>query len=209
MLKFLKKYGIILAVIIVGIFFLRKINILPSFKDIFKSQPVLIDESPIILQQINTLAQLITITYSDEIVMDTVKIRNGLPTLLPTNVGALLVPAIDKLVIIGRGKVLAGTDLKSIHPEDIYATKDSVHLFLPKATILQTIINPSGFETFEEKGTWTEAEITGLKISIRNEINRRAIQQNILVQANERSKNILETFLRNTGFSKVVIEWKN
>lgn len=209
MKEFLKKYVLLIVGVLSLIFILQKIKWLPSFQNIFKSQPIVIDQTPIVLKEIKTLATLITITYTDEIVMDTAKIGNRLPSLLPTNIGTLLVPSIDKLVIIGRGKVLAGTDLKSIQPTDIYANEDSVHLFLSHAKILQTIINPSGFEIFEEKGNWGDAGVIAMKLKIKNEINKRAIRQNILNQADERSKSIVETFLKNMGFNKVVIQWKN
>ena len=209
MKDFLKKYVLLIVGILSLLFILQKIKWLPSFQNIFKSQPIVIDQTPLVLKEIKTLATLITITYSDEIVMDTAKVGNRLPSLLPMNIGTLLVPGIDKLVIIGRGKVLAGTDLKSIDSTDIFANEDSVHLFLPRAKILQTVINPSGYEIFEEKGNWNESAVTALKIKIRDEINKRALRQNILGQADERSKNILNTFLQNMGFDKVVIDWKN
>lgn len=209
MKDFLKKYVLLIVGVISLIFILQKLKWLPSFKNIFTSQPIIIDQTPIVLREIKTLANLITITYTDEIVMDTAKVGNRLPSLLPTNIGAILVPSFDKLVIIGRGKVLAGTDLKSIQPSDIFANEDSAHLFLPHSKILETIINPSGYEIFEETGTWSEQDVTALKLKIKSEINNRAIRQNILRQADERSKNILETFLRNMGFNTVVIQWKN
>lgn len=208
MRDFVKKYILLVVGILSLIFILQKIKWLPSIKNIFTSQPVVIDQTPIVIREINTLATLITITYTDEIVMDTAKIGSGLPSLVPSNIGALLVPHIDRLVIIGRGKVLAGTDLKMILPTDIYAKDDSVHLFLPRAKILQTIINPSGYEIFEEDGRWSESDATALKLKIKDEISRRALSQNILKQADDRSKNILETFLKNMGFLKVVIDWK-
>ena len=86
---------------------------------------------------------------------------------------------------------------------------DSIHVSIPHAAIVQTIINPSDFETFSEKGKWDEAAVTGLKVKIRNEINRRAIEQNILQKADARSENIIETFLKNTGFKKVTIAFEN
>lgn len=209
MRKFLQKYLLIAAVILLIIFLFQRINWLPSFKDIFSSKPVLIEETPIIITEINTLAQLITVTFTDEVVMDTAKIGNGLPSLLPTALGTILTPGIDKLVIIGRGKVLAGTDLKNLNEKDIVVTGDSIHVNVPKAVILQTIMNPSGFETFSEEGTWSPDAVTALKIKIRNTIEQHAIQQNILHQADERCKNIIENFLRNTGFKKVAIMISN
>lgn len=197
------------ASVLIIIILFQKINWLPSFNNIFKSQPVVIEQTPIILQEINTLSQLITVTYSDEIVMDTAKIGNGLPSLLPTGLGTILTPSIDKLVIIGRGKVIVGTDLKNLKEGDVHVSGDSIFMVLPHAIILQTIMNPSDFETFDEKGNWNEDAVTALKIKIRNQINIHALEQNILQQADARCKNIVETFLRNTGFNKVNIELSN
>lgn len=209
MRKFLQKYLWIVAVILLIIFLFQKISWLPSFKNIFSSKPVLIEETPVIITEINTLAQLITVTFTDEVVMDTAKIGNGMPSLLPTAIGTILTPGIDKLVIIGHGKVLAGTDLKNLQEKDIAVTGDSIHVNLPKAKILQTITNPSGFETFSEQGTWSEAAVTALKVKIRNTIEQHALQQNILQQADARAKNIIELFLKNTGFKKVEITITN
>lgn len=205
MRKFFQKYLVAGAVILLVIFLFQKINWLPDFKNIFKSKPVLIEGTPIIITEINTLAQLITITFTDEIVMDTAKIGNGMPSLLPANIGTLLVPAIDRLVIIGRGKVIVGANLKDLRENDIQVTGDSIHVILPHAKIIQTIMNPSDFETFDEKGNWNEAAVTALKIKIRNQINVHALQQKVLQQADERCKNIMESFLKNTGFKKVAI----
>lgn len=209
MLKFLKRIVVIVAALLLIIFLLQKINLLPSFKNIFSSKPINIEETPVVIQQINTLAQLITVTYSDEIVMNSSKIGNGMPSLLPMAIGTALTPSIDNLVIIGRGKVIVGNDLKNLDKNDISVTGDSIHLTLPHAKILQTIVNPSGFETFAEQGDWSEAEVTALKIKIRNEINHRAIQQNVLMKADERCKNIMEVFLGNTGFKKVMVTFSN
>lgn len=209
MRKAIKKYVIIVLAVISVFFIFRRMNILPSFKNIFKSQPITIDETPIILQKINILAQLLTITYTDEVVMDTSKIGSGLPSLVPSNVGAVLMPAVDRLVIIGRGEVIAGTDLKNLSEKDISVTGDSVHIILPRATILQTIINPTGFETYDEKGKWSEQEVTQLKLKIRNEITQRALRENILDQANQRCVEIIRTLIANSGFKKINIELKN
>ena len=203
MRRTVQKYGVIIVIILAVILLFQKVNLFPSFKDIFKSQPLAIEETPIILKEINTLAQLITVTFTDELVMDTAKIGNGLPSLLPTGIGTMLVPGIDRLVMIGRGKVLAGTDLKNIRNEDIQVSGDSIHVILPHAEILQSIMNPSDIETFEESGTWDDAAATALKIKIRNEITQRAILQNILQQADERCRNIIGTFLKNTGWAAV------
>ena len=79
MQKSLRKYLLIAASAILIIFLFQKINWLPSFKNFFASQPVVIEETPIIIKEINTLSQLISITYSDEIVMSETKKGKGMP----------------------------------------------------------------------------------------------------------------------------------
>lgn len=68
MRKTLFQYSLIAAAAFLVIFLFQKTNWLPSFKNIFASQPVVIEETPIIIKEINTLSQLITVTYTDEVV---------------------------------------------------------------------------------------------------------------------------------------------
>lgn len=205
MRKSLFKYSLIIAIILLVIFLFQQINWLPSFKNIFQSQPVAIEETPIVIKQINALSELITVTYAGEVVMDEAKTGSGIPSMVSTGVAMIMVPATDRLVLIGRGKVFAGINLKTIGDSDVTAIGDSIHLVIPHATILNTVINPSGFETFDEKGKWTEAEVTDLKLKLKNQLTERAKRENILRQAEERGKNLIETFLKAEGFRKVDI----
>jgi hypothetical protein len=208
MRKLLKNIFFIAAFVLMIFLVFQKINVLPSIKNIFSSKPVLIEDTPVLIKEINSLAQLMTITYSDEIVMDTVKSGIGIPSLIPVMGGSMLSPALDKLVIIGRGKVIVGNDLKKIREIDISQTGDSINIQIPSSTIMETILNPSDFEIFIEKGNWSDAAVTDLKLKIRNEMNSRAIKTNILSQSDQRCKNIMETFLKNSGFKKVEIRFK-
>lgn len=209
MRKTLFKYSLIVVSVLFIVFLFQKINWLPSLKNIFASQPVVIEETPIIIREINTLSQLITVTYTDEVVMDEAKTGKGISSIMSAGIGMIMVPSTDRLVVIGRGKVLAGIDLKGLKEKDVQTIGDSIHITLPPAQILNTIINPSGFETFDEKGDWNEQEVTALKIKIKKELTQRALEQNILKQAEVRSRNIIETFLKSSGFKKVNISISN
>lgn len=209
MRKTLFKYSLIVVSALFIVFLFQKINWLPSLKNIFASQPVVIEETPIIIREINTLSQLITVTYTDEVVMDEAKTGKGISSIMSAGIGMIMVPSTDRLVVIGRGKVLAGIDLKGLKEKDVQTIGDSIHITLPPAQILNTIINPSGFETFDEKGDWNEQEVTALKIKIKKELTQRALEQNILKQAEVRSRNIIETFLKSSGFKKVNISISN
>lgn len=206
--KKLVKYIVIAAVIVISVTLLKD-KWLPSFTGIFKPKPVVIEETPILIKQINELAQLCTITMFDEVVADSVEIRKKSPTesLLPDFSGFGNLPVTGRrVVIIAKGKIIAGTDLKKLRVQDIYMQGDSVSIVIPKAEILDAVINPSGIETFSETGQWSDAAITAVKIKARNKMISRALQQQILSKADERTVMLMENFLRGVGFKKVMVK---
>ncbi len=193
------KIYLLASVVVLLIFIFQKINWLPSFSEIFKTKPLLIDDTPVLIKEINNLSQIITITVYDEVVMESVKPKN-----LPSFPGLRPVP--DKIVLIAKGKVLAGVNLSEIKENNIFVYQDSVSIRLPPAEIFSTIVNPSDFETFDEVGKWTAKEITEIKKKIVNKITTRALQNQILPKAWQRSKFIIDNFLRSTGFKKIHLE---
>jgi len=201
MTSLLKKYLVIAAGILLALFLFQKFHWLPSFSNFFKSKPLIIDDTPILIKEINNLAQLITISSFDEVVMDSVKQIKKLP-------GDFFPHPPSKIILIAKGEVLAGVDFKKLENEDILIKKDSVSIMLPQPQILQIILNPSSFETFDENGNWNSEEILQLKIRMRNKIIKRALEQNLLTKAGERCKMIMENFLTNAGFKKIEILFK-
>jgi hypothetical protein len=194
-----KTYLLTLALVLLMIFIFQKINWFPSFSEIFKTKPLLIDDTPVLIKEINNLSQIITITVYDEVVMESVKPKN-----LPSFPGLRPVP--DKIVLIAKGKVLAGVDLSKIKENDVFVDQDSVSIRLPPAEIFSTIVNPSDFETFDEVGEWTAKEITEIKKKLVNKITTRALQNQILPKAWQRSKFIIENFLRSIRFKKIYLQ---
>ncbi|MGI8584455.1 MAG: DUF4230 domain-containing protein [Chitinophagaceae bacterium] len=198
----LKKYLVILGILLVIIFLFQKINWLPSFGNLFKSEPIIIDNTPILIKEINNLSQLITITAFDEVVMDSSKKIKRLR-------GEFFPHPASKIILIAKGKVMAGVDLKKLLDEDIRIKKDTISILLPPAQILNTILNPSDFETFAETGEWSTDEVTQIKVRMRAKIIQRAMEQNLLLKAAIRCKMIMENFLRNAGFKNIKIKFKD
>ncbi|MBX2922039.1 MAG: DUF4230 domain-containing protein [Chitinophagaceae bacterium] len=207
-MKILRRYIVvfIIAALLILLFF--KTDWFGSFKNIFKAQPVVIDNTPILIKEINELAQLCTITVYDEVVVDSAVIqpKSAVEMILPDFSGFSGLPVTGKrIVMIGRGKVIAGTDLKKLQSRHFFMDKDSISLTLPPPEILDAIMNPSDFETFDETGNWSSEAVTFVKIKARNKMIERAIQQKILEKATERSSMLMENFLRSTGFKKVTV----
>jgi hypothetical protein len=109
-------------------------------------------------------------------------------------------------VLIAKGRVLAGTNLQQLSADNFTINNDTITLRLPRAVILETIINPSDFETFEEHGAWSEAEVQAVKATARRKIVERALQRNILQKADKKAKAIMESFLLNAGYKVVYVQ---
>jgi hypothetical protein len=202
------KYIFIIATALL-VLLLLNMKWLPSFKNIFKPQPVTIDNTPILIKEINELAQLCTITAFDEVVADSVviKMKSPVEALLPDLSAFGNLPVTGKrIVIIGKGKLIAGVDLKKLNEQSIFVQGDSVSLLLPRAEILDAIMNPSDFETFSETGEWSSEAVTAVKIKARKKMIEKALQQGILNKADARSTALLENFLRGFGFKKVTVK---
>lgn len=210
MLRQFKNYFLfILALLAIG-FVLRKLQILPSFGDIFRSKAVTIDETPILIQDIKELSELTTMASYDEVVVDSITADPA--TLAIKTITGLslspLSPGYDHLVLICKGRVSAGIDLSVLQPGNIFREKDSVSLALPTAKILDVIVNPSDVETFIETGDWSAEAFERVKIKAREKIKQRAISEGILGKANTRSRLLMDNFLHQAGFAKVHVYTK-
>lgn len=210
MLRQFKNYLVFFFAVLAIWFLLGKMNILPSFSNIFKSKSVKIDETPILIKEIKELAVLTTMVSIDEVVVDSINANPALLAIKSITGLSLnpLSPGYDQLVIICKGRVKAGTDLAGITAEDIFHNKDSVSLGLPPARILEVIINPSDVETFIENGEWTTAAFEKVKIKARDKMQARALSEDIIGKANARARLLMNNFLSQSGFTKVHVYTK-
>lgn len=198
--------------IVVGLllWFLSKNSFFPSFKKIFDAKEVAIDETPLLIKEIKPLAQLVTITAYNEILVDSV-----MKTSQGERIGAILNPlhfgkilTSKKLVIIGKTMVQVGVDLQKLSDDDIIISNDSIHLALPAAEILDIILNPSGTEIFSEQGSWTNEAVVDLKQKIQKRAEAIILEQNLLMIAESRTKEVLQQFLQSAGYKHVTIQFK-
>jgi hypothetical protein len=205
MRKTITRYLWLILLLLATVLLLQQIKWLPSFKTIFKSQPLEIDNTPLVIKEVNALAELVTITAYNEVVIEqTIKgalVFTG--PLVPSLPGLRF--ADKKMILIGKGKVLAGVELSKLSDKDIFVKGDSVAVRLPKALLLQVILNPSDFETFEETGTWTDDEVRAVKQKLKDKLIITVLRQNIIQKAGDKAKLIMENFLQDAGFKKVTV----
>lgn len=197
-----------IILICIGFLILKTCKTVPSLKELFTARSVEIDQTPILISEIKAIGQLMTAAASDEVVIESTSPTRGSGFVNSVNRYSpfKILPSADKrIVLIGRGKVLAGTDMKQLQQNSVRISGDTVWLTLPKAVILDAIINPSDFETFEEEGNWTAAEIIPIKMNARQQMINRAIQKNILVTADKKATAIMEHFLNAAGYKVAIV----
>jgi len=208
MRKRLTRFVLVILLLLAGIWLYKHPDWSSSFKNLFSSQQLDIENTAIVVKEINALAQLVTITSYNEVVMEEV-IKGGPIFNNPAIPTILSVPNLRysdrKLVLIGKGKVLAGIDLAKLTGKDVFIKNDSIAVTLPKAQVLQTIINPSDYDTFEETGTWSDEETRAVKVKLRNKLVATVLQQGILQKATTKAKLVMENFIGNVGFKTVTV----
>ena len=191
-----------------AVFFLARYTpVFNPLKTIFKPAPVAVAETPLFVTEIKNIAQLMTIEAYNEVVVDSTRYPFGIPPQvakrLPVNGLQFLGAA--QLVLIVRGKVVAGTDLQRLDTSAFRIKGDSLFIQLPPAALLDVITNPSDVETFIEKGSWNEAAAAALKTRARAELVRQALAQGVLPQADARARQLVHGLLKNTGYKTVVV----
>lgn len=198
-----RKIFIAASIILFGYWWLTTV-LVPSMKNIFASKPLVIDKTPIVIKEIKSIGQLITYSLSDEVVADTTIATRGSAFVNAFNKFIPVLPSADKqLVLIGRGKILIGTNLSLLTDSSVVIKNDTVSIHLPPVQILDAVLNPSDFETFVEKGPWSNNEVILVKAKARRKMIEHALQQNIFPKADAKAKAIIENFLRNMGYKEV------
>lgn len=158
--------------------FLGTMRWLPSGINMFSSEPVLIKETPIEIEQIRAMGTLITAEFYGEVYADIGEVysrvigeyydnwdeKKDSLTELYTQIERYKqkendITAIRNLVYIGRGWSKAGTDLNELNEDDfklLRGKSDTLEISIPKAKIITTNINP----------WYTENKIPGYEIFI-------------------------------------------
>jgi hypothetical protein len=186
-MKKLRSVAITLLVLFLAIFVLQRFSLLPSFSSWFRSKPIMIENTPVLVENIRDLSQLITVVSFDEVVIT----RND--------------TASGSYILIARGRIFAGTELKKLTEADLRVSEDSAYITLPPSRILDAIVNPSDCEIFIEEGKWETSEVTALKKEARTIMVRRAESKGILQKADEKAARVIESFLRSVGFRRVKV----
>lgn len=204
--------SVMLIVLVLGMLY-AKWKGLPSFSNWLAAKPVVIDETPLVISEIKKIAELHTAKLYCEVVADSVIISPAEAAMLAmqgSGAFPLLPPMVftkgKKMVLIAKGRVIAGMDLSTINEKNVIVKNDSVWLTLPSAKILDIITNPSDFEVFTEEGEWSSNEINAVKQKAVGIMGAEAVKRGLIEEANERAKLLMGNFLKASGFVWVEVK---
>lgn len=126
----------------------------------------------------------------------------------PTNIWEEILGT-DSLLLLAEGEVVAGIDMTQITKQDIVIQGDYVSMTLPKPEIL--------YSKIDNNRTYVYERVTGLflkpDIELEGEARQlaeqamvdRALEGEILEQAEANARMQIEAFLRALGFTDIVI----
>jgi len=153
----------------------------------------------VVIQQVQTLSDLITVKY----VMEKVVIVNSPPT---STLGQF-VQGENRVLLLAHGIVKAGIDLRRIRPEDVAIAGKKITLHLPPPQVTDAYLDEHQTQVIDwEKGFWRDfdkdLETTARQNAV-DDISRAARKAGILKDADERARLELAQFLNQTGFEQV------
>ena len=126
----------------------------------------IIDDTPIHIESIKIIAEISTVSYKDEVVVDTVEFYQKQKSIYDPREWMRYYDRNIKrrLTLIIRGEVKYGVDLTG-DKYDVQSNEDTIWLHLPEPKILDVIITPSKTEVFQEKGNWNDSDRRNLETS--------------------------------------------
>jgi Protein of unknown function (DUF4230) len=200
---------LLVAVFVAAVLFFlaRHTSLFPTFKNPFREKAILVDQTPLLVNEIRDIAQLMTVEAYNEVVVDSTKYPFGIsPRIFNAIPGhPLTLLGGSQLVLIVKGKVIAGVDLKTLDSNNVQIKGDSLFVQLPSAHVLDVITNPSDVETFIETGTWTEVASVALQNKARNQLVQQALAQGALQQADAKARSLVYELLKNMDYKAVFV----
>jgi hypothetical protein len=153
----------------------------------------------VIVQQVQTLSDLVTVKY----VLEKVEIVDS----PPASMLGQFVQGQNRVLLLAHGIVKAGIDLKRLRPEDVRIEGRKITLHLPPSQVTDAYLDEHQTQVIDwEKGFLRDfdkdLETTARQNAV-DDISRAARKAGILKDADARARTELAVFLNQAGFEQV------
>jgi hypothetical protein len=185
---------LMLALFVVGIFFGSR---WANWR-LLKSGPK-IYSTPVLLKQVQSLSELVTVKY----VLEKVQAEE-----IPSeNLIGQVIGSQNKILLLAHGVVKAGIDLKEIKPEDISISDKKITMTLPPPQITDAYLDDKLTKVIDRETGLLAPPDKDLEQTTRqhaiDDIRRAARENNILKEADDRARLQLTNLFHQLGFSEV------
>lgn len=174
-------------------------NVATQVAQILHPTPTILPDPVTIIQGVRSLARLETIQYSVEKVITA-----------ETNQGPFGFLFGDRLILVAHGIVIAGVDLEKLTPENMQLRDGALYVRLPDSEIfLATLDNDKSYVYNRDTGLLTHGNVnleSNARRAAEDEIEKAALEDGILEQAQSNAENYLYRLLRDLGYPEVIFE---
>lgn len=174
-----------------------------------KEEVLEIDKTANVVTEIRNIAELTTACYYEDVILKDKKPSETVGGKVVNSISKNEKPILeDHIVIVASGNVRAGFNLAKLTPKDVVAEDTVLTVTLPKAEILEVIVNPSDYDIYIEDGRWSHEQVTKVEDQARAQIRQDAIADGLLQHAEELGISKLTELFKTYGFKKVIIKTK-
>ncbi|HEY46613.1 MAG: hypothetical protein AMJ88_10840 [Anaerolineae bacterium SM23_ 63] len=169
-----------------------------QMSQLFHPTPTVMPDPVTIVHEVQELARLETMQYTVEKVI-----------IAETGQGPFGFLFGDRLLLVAHGVVIAGVDLEKLDPEDLWIDEaGQVVLRLPESEIFITSLdNEKSYVYDRDTGLLTHGDVNleaTARLAAEEEIERAALEDGILAQAQLNAENYLYRMMRSIGFPDVI-----
>ena len=155
-------------------------------------------DTPVLLEQVQTLSELVTVKY----VVEKVEIWDD-----PPSGWRQFVAGDNRILLLARGVVKAGVDFKQLKPSDLKVNGKTLWINLPPARITDAYLDDKETKVIERSTGFLRSFDKDLEQNVRltavNDMRTASLRGGIVNDANERARTELAGFFHAMGFERV------
>jgi len=155
-------------------------------------------DTPVLLEQVQTLSELVTVKY----VVEKVEIWDD-----PPSGWRQFVAGDNRILLLARGVVKAGVDFRQLKPEDLKVSGKTLWINLPSARVTDAYLDDKETKVIERTTGFLRSSDKDLEQNVRrtavDDMRTSALRGGIVKDANDRARTQLASFFHLMGFERV------
>lgn len=168
-----------------------------------------IADTPIRIEAVKKIAEIGAVSYTDEIVVDTVEYYDELDEISDWLDAYELSQRLIKrnvkrrLTLIVKGEIRVGIDIRKNNIE-INRSNDTVYLKLNNPELLEVNLSPSGTDVYQEQGTWSDKERKILELKAKQRLINNSVELDLINKARVSTEKLFKRLLQHEKYVEFI-----